>query len=228
MYYIDYEIKVLSTQEAIRRRPEMYVGKLDDPALLNRLIQEALCLAIDEAVSGYCAQVRVSVSPDCSVTVRHNGRGLSMTPTAAGYIPAEAQFTKLYACRNNKANPRLKRSCCGIGVTVVNALSECFCVRNFHEGACWIQEYRCGEPLAPFRSEMETEETGLELSFSPDSSLLSGLHFDARKLVRWVQSMEAGFVPPTIKKGRRKSGEPVVLLFETLNSVPRLPLKMEK
>ena len=213
MKYDSSKIEVLEGLEAIRQRPAMYVGQLDDPALFNRLIQEAMCLAIDEILSSNGSQIKVSVFADGSVCVRDNGRGISMTPNDRGEILAEDLFSKLYACRNHKANSELKKSCCEMGIAVVNALSEWFRVRNFREGVCWVQEYRYGKPLAPFRREQETAETGLELSFLPDPSLLSDLHFDADKLVHWVNGIEAEFGSPSVIEGRHGG---VILLFETL------------
>ena len=218
MTYDASALQVLPGLMAVRMRPALYVGPLDDPTILNRLIQEALCSAIDEAVSGCCTQIHVSVSPDGSVTIRDNGRGLSMTPDAYGRVVAETSFSELWACRRSKENARLERDCCQMGLAVVNALSEWLRVRNFREGVCWVQQYRSGEPLAPFRQESRTAETGLELSFRPDPSIFGALHFDAESLARWVSDLGAGFGPPEITSGGNSA--PTVLRFEALVCTP--------
>lgn len=199
--YMSYDasaISVLTGLSAVRMRPTLYVGQLDDPGIFNRLIQDAMCIAIDEAVSGCCTEVQVSVFADRSVTIRDNGRGLSMMPDASGQVPAESLLTQIFACRENKENTHLKRDCCQIGLAVVNALSEWLRVRNFREGTCWVQEYRRGEPLYPFKPESETAESGFELSFRPDPSIFSVLSFDAPLLTRWVSDRVAEFASPKI------------------------------
>lgn len=186
--YTEADIKVLTAVAAIRARPAMYLGPLDDPLLLNRLIQESLCLAADEALSGHCTRIRVEVSRDASVRIRDNGRGLPMTSDTEGRLLLERLLTKLFACREHK-DGRAAESCCQIGLVAVNALSEWFRVRNFRDGTCWSQDYERGEPLGPLRAEPSTEESGVELSYRPDPSLLGTLRFDGPALAHWYSGL---------------------------------------
>jgi DNA gyrase/topoisomerase IV subunit B len=152
MSYDPGSIQVITPAEGIRSRPAMFIGPLDDPLLLNRLIQESLCIAADEALSGHCTRVRVEVRRDGSVTVRDNGRGLPMTPGAAGRPLAEILLTQLFACRAHK-DGRAAEACCQSGLVTVNALSEWLRVRNFRDGSCWFQAFERGKSLGPFRRE---------------------------------------------------------------------------
>jgi DNA gyrase subunit B len=214
-------IQVLSGNEAIRRRPSMYIGPLDDPTLLNRLIQEALCVAVDEAVSGYCTEIHVEVHPGGQARVRDNGRGLPTKPTSEGQPLAEVLLTKLFACRDRKQNPEVSALCCDAGLVVTNALSEWLVVKNYREGVCWVQEYRRGEPLAPFRRESETTETGLEFTFQPDKTILGPLHFDAQELAGWLKRVGLRFGSTKISATDGSAGETVSLRFEGVGPQPR-------
>ena len=109
----DYKIELISAVEAIRRRPALYVGPLDDPGLFNRLIQESLCLAADESKCGYCTEIRMMVHPSGPVIVRDNGRGLPTTTDQEGRPWVERLLTRLYACRDSKEDRRLAARCCG-------------------------------------------------------------------------------------------------------------------
>jgi DNA gyrase subunit B len=188
MSYDAAHIEVLTAVEAIRRRPALYLGPLDDPSLFNRLIQESLCLAADEALSGYCTRVGVEVHRDGSVTVRDNGRGLPMAPDAAGRPLAEVLLTQLFACRDHK-DGRAAEACCQLGLVTVNAMSEWLRVRNFREGACWSQAYERGESLGPFRREPSAAESGVELCYRPDPELLGPLQFDGQALASWFTGL---------------------------------------
>lgn len=192
MVYHASNIPIISAIEAIRHRPAMYLGPLDEPSLLNRLIHETLCVAVDEALSGYCTEIRVEVDPGGSVRVQDNGRGLSMKPTPDGPPLAEVLLTQVFACREHKRNPDAV-GCCDVGLVVTNALSEWLVVKNCHEGVCWVQEYCRGQPLAPFRREGETTETGLEFRFQPDQTILGPLSFHAQELAEWLKGVGLRF-----------------------------------
>jgi DNA gyrase subunit B len=186
------DIAALTSAEAIRCRPEMYLGPLPDPTALNRLIQESLCLSVDAAVRGLCSEIAVAVHPSGVITVRDDGPGIDVEPDASGHVPAELLFTVLYACRAAKgASPAA--ACCQVGMVVINALSEWLRVRVFRNGGCWLQEYRAGLPQAPFRRVRDAAETGLELSFRPDAAILGSLTFDPLVLAAWLPSVGVRF-----------------------------------
>jgi DNA gyrase/topoisomerase IV subunit B len=204
-------IRILSSAEVIRRRPEMYVGPLPDPTVLNRLVQEALCLSADAAVCGHCSEIAVAVHPTGVVTVRDNGPGLDVEPDRTGRVPAELLFTALGTCRAVKGGSAAA-VCCQVGLVVVNALSEWLRVRVFRGGACWFQEHRAGVPLAPFRRERDADESGLELSFRPDAGILGPLEFDALALAAWLPSAGVRFGALDYRPARSVD-QPVLLQF---------------
>src|SRR4051794_40564708 len=143
-------IKVLSASEAIRRRPAMYVGPVDDPLAATRLLQESLCLALDAACCGTCTRIDVTLHRDGSATVADDGPGLSLRPIRGGLTEAEVLLTCLFACRDHKADRRAGEAACQIGIAVTNALSEWLTVTTTYEGRRWRQRYERGVPQGPF------------------------------------------------------------------------------
>ncbi len=216
MPYDANEIETISSVEVIRRRPDMYLGALDDPAMLDRLTEEALCLAVDEVMSGCCTTITLTNASDGLMTIRDNGRGLPMEPLPDGKVLAEDLLTVLYACRNRKENQNLQKSCCHVGLVVVNAMSEYLRFRNFRDGVCWAQESRRGVALAPFVREFETTETGIELSFRLDMSIFGTMHFDPLRLAKWVQSVGVNFESLRIGFGNSPDRTPINLVLEGL------------
>jgi DNA gyrase/topoisomerase IV subunit B len=205
------EIQVLEDGEPVRKRPEMYVGPLPDPAVVNRLVQEVLCLSIDEALCGRCTEIAVAVDSAGVITVRDNGPGLPMEPGRHGLVLAEVLLTVLHACRAAKQSEAARAHCCEIGLVIVNYLSQWLRVRVFRDGGCWAQEYRYGKPQAPFRREAETRETGLEFSFLPDSSILGETVVDPPTLAEWLPS--TGVKVESFECRQPSAGEPLSLRF---------------
>ncbi len=218
MKYDESHIRVITAVEAIRGRPAMYFGPLDDPSLFNRLIQESLCIAADEALSGHCTRVRVEVRPDASVTLRDNGRGLPMTPDEEGRPMAEAILTQLFACRDY-FDRRPAEACCHFGLVTVNAVSEWFRVRNFREGDCWSQAYEHGKALGPFRREPSGAGSGFELCYRPDPELLGPLEFDGQALASWFIGL--GLRSASVEIGAPESSDQSrVVVFEGITPQP--------
>lgn len=220
MEYKESDIQILTPVEAIRRRPSMYIGPLDDPILLNRLIQEVLCVSVDEAVSGHCTEIRVAVQPGGPVTVRNNGRGLPMAPTSDGRPLAEKLLTDVYACREHKQNSVVNSLSCDASMVVVNVLSEWQVVKNYRDGVCWAQEYRRGAPLAPFRRESETIETGLEIAFQPDMTIFGALSFDAQELANWLTSVGLRFDSMNVSQEDTSAGKSIRQTFGGIAPAP--------
>jgi DNA gyrase subunit B len=185
-------IRTVGTLEHVRRQAAMYVGPLPNPGVLNRLIEDALCLSADEAACGRCTEIAVAVHPSGIVTIRDNGPGLQVEPDEHARVPAEMLFTVIGTCRAAKIS-KVAAACCQFGLAVVNALSEWLRVRVFRDGGCWFQEYRAGVPQFPFRRERDADESGLELSFRPDTSILGALTFDAAALAGWFPSVGVRF-----------------------------------
>jgi DNA gyrase subunit B len=211
--YNSAELRVVSSAEVIRMQPEMYIGSLPNPRVLNRLVEEFLCLTVDEAACGRCTEFAVAVASSGSVTIRDNGPGLPMEPDRHGSVLAEVLLTTVAACRAAKQSQAAKGACCHLGLVVANALSEWLWIRVFRDGGCWFQEYQKGAPQAPFRREADANETGVELSFCPDSSILGQLEFDAMALAMWLPSTGLRFESLDYREGNAQSGEPLVLHF---------------
>jgi DNA gyrase subunit B len=117
-------IRVMPSSEAIPRRPDMYLGPLPNPLVLNKLIEEALCLSVDDAACGCCTEIAIAAHPYGIVTVRDNGPGMPMEMRSDGRTLAEVLPTEVMACRAAKRNPTAAHACCHLGLVVVNALSE--------------------------------------------------------------------------------------------------------
>lgn len=207
-------VEILPTREHIRRRPHLYVGPLPNPAILNRLVEESLCLSVDEAASGNCTEISVEVHPSGDVRIRDNGLGLPLEPGPDGRVLAEVLLTTLGACRASKRNESAKEACCHVGLVVVNSLTEWLRVRLFRDGGCWLQEYCVGLAQGSFRREADTRETGLELTFRPEFGILGPWKFDGLALAGWLA--RAGVQFQLLDYHPRAGDEPTMLRFRDI------------
>ncbi len=175
------QIQILEGLEAVRKRPGMYIGSTSLRGL-HHLVYEIVDNSVDEALAGFCTEIRVSINPDNSVTVVDNGRGIPVGINHKSGLPAvEVVFTVLHAGgKFGGGGYKVSGGLHGVGASVVNALSDWLEVEIFSEGKIYTQRYEKGKVCFPLKEcgVCDPEKTGTKVTFQPDETIFEETVFD--------------------------------------------------
>ena len=209
------DIKVLEGLKAVRKRPAMYIGNTASEGL-HHLVYEVVDNSIDEALAGYCDFIDLKILNDNSVVVFDNGRGIPVDIHKTEKIPAlEVVMTKLHAGgKFDHKTYKVSGGLHGVGVSVVNALSEYLEVEVFREGKKYFQCFEKGETKSKLKENGKTDKRGTKIKFLPDSSIFTDTDFDFETIVRRMRELSFLTKGIRIKVSDEGTGKKQDLFYE--------------